>query len=462
MIKRAPIEGTQLLEPGRIAFYRRVQAALAPGSYRLTAKQDLDLRDCPEKADSYEHTQDLVIHGPRFVLPENELYSVYPPANGAGLFHDTLPHAVFTSRLLPWMRALNPAKPENWQTPWCAMLLLTDQEMQKAAPKGFQEMAVGALLQDTPGLAVPKGLPLDPGEDEERCRVLELRMDVFQALCPTQEELPYLAHAREVDTGGKEIIGLDNGFYALLNGNRLCQDGNTYHALIVSLEGHHDHLPGNTAPPAETAIRLAVLANWTFRSQENQRGNFAQLMADLDAGLLRYPLSREQASAPKAGSAAEALAMGFMPLSTDFRSGETATSWYRGPLSPVPVKPILDKSILGFSDHLKRYDPDNGMFDLSYAAAWQAGRMLALMDKSFARAMAVLRRYLSLQVKRVQQKMQMAGSLELAAENAESLSQATALGLARQMKDLQIKDPAAIPEDQGPQPQREGSAHGKQ
>ncbi|MCK5237472.1 MAG: hypothetical protein KAR06_10865, partial [Deltaproteobacteria bacterium] len=36
------------------------------------------------------------------------------------------------------------------------------------------------------------------------------------------------------------------------------------------------------------------------------------------------------------------------------------------------------------ADEAVRYDPETGMMDISYASAWQIGRLLALQDKEFS------------------------------------------------------------------------------
>lgn len=68
------------------------------------------------------------------------------------------------------------------------------------------------------------------------------------------------------------------------------------------------------------------------------------------------------------------------------RDGSTTVSWYRGPLLPLGVTvPSVTQSQA--SDQLLRYDPGSGMFDVSYAAAWQLGRLRALHDRAYATAL---------------------------------------------------------------------------
>jgi hypothetical protein len=61
-------------------------------------------------------------------------------------------------------------------------------------------------------------------------------------------------------------------------------------------------------------------------------------------------------------------------------------SWYRGPLVPhfLPTDP--QNVVYSCADAALRYDRQTGLLDVSYAAAWQLGRLLGLHNESFARA----------------------------------------------------------------------------
>jgi hypothetical protein len=77
--------------------------------------------------------------------------------------------------------------------------------------------------------------------------------------------------------------------------------------------------------------------------------------------------------------------MGCVPLSHAMRQGNKTVSWYHGPLVPGSNSTPNDISLpVRSADDLVRYNATHGMFDVSYAAAWQLGRLLALQSKSFS------------------------------------------------------------------------------
>jgi hypothetical protein len=80
------------------------------------------------------------------------------------------------------------------------------------------------------------------------------------------------------------------------------------------------------------------------------------------------------------------LAKGYVPLPHYLRQGGKTYSWYHSPLLPGknPTDLKLSQLSIRCADQLIAYDPTNGLFDISYAAAWQLGQLLALQDKKFA------------------------------------------------------------------------------
>ncbi len=117
---------------------------------------------------------------------------------------------------------------------------------------------------------------------------------------------------------------------------------------------------------------------------------------ELDAGsgatgLLSLPLPRPTGTAGME-TVRSAFEHGFVALNHTVRIGEKTVSWYRGPLVPLVVHKWRRYGFVPCADRALRYDYNSGMFDASYAAAWQLGRLLALQNRPFARAVYRFRR----------------------------------------------------------------------
>ncbi|MEB3191480.1 MAG: hypothetical protein VKL42_14155, partial [Snowella sp.] len=77
------------------------------------------------------------------------------------------------------------------------------------------------------------------------------------------------------------------------------------------------------------------------------------------------------------------LDLGYVPLHHALRQGDKTISWYHSPLSTGQSQDNLTAPV-AIADELMRYDPNTGMFDVSYAMAWQLGRMLTLQNQPLA------------------------------------------------------------------------------
>lgn len=92
------------------------------------------------------------------------------------------------------------------------------------------------------------------------------------------------------------------------------------------------------------------------------------------------------------------LHLGYTPLPYRLLSGETTYGWYRGPFVPVIAAETRDfarDTPKTTADHALIYEPEHGLFDVSYAAAWTLGRTLALSDPDYSEEMTRARRELA-------------------------------------------------------------------
>lgn len=393
--------GPDTIGVGQIEFYDSIQPPLTAGSYTLKATQTVNNLPGETSDPGYVTEQALRVDGPRFTLNPSQIDSVYPPANQLGQFENDLPHIVFKNFALPWSRQINPLSTTIGQTPWMGLLTLYPDELASAAnPNARVAMPQTVTLSQ---LVNPGGDILPPvlgtlfEPDDTKVSVVDIDVDFFQAIAPSLDELPYLAHGRQVNTGGKAMQGMDaDGCFSLVVGNRLplaAADGiirNTVY--LVSYEGHQDHLNGSTIDNNYKKIRLVLLGGWHFNAAA-ARGSFVQLMEDLcqtgrgGVALYQIPKQASGVSAESNDVVEEALDIGYVALQNNMRVGENATSWYRGPLVPAPTKRDFQYGPYIFSDHAMHYDPDTGIFNHAYSSAWQIGRLLALSDATFAKGL---------------------------------------------------------------------------
>jgi hypothetical protein len=405
---------------------------LADGRYKVTVTQHAGLGD----PDGFTATKQFVVAGERFAIDPNEVEGVFPPDLASGEFDAALPHVLLRRTTLPWERTAAAAAPAGAPTsrpPWLAVLLLDGDEAPEPRPgtiadlvpagttiaaPGSEAHATGTLPAghlSYPALAPPGGGGLNLGYGETadaRCVTIDLAPALFSRVAPSAADLAFLSHVRSTDTTDAVDHAEARSRVAVVLGNRLPAAGADARAYLVSLEGLLGLLPADDGTPSshlgERVLRLLVLHHWRF-SADDRGETFRALVSELHAGTLQLPFAgprptAEQVAAARgrqqAGGLTEedaavlahnAYALGYVPLSHHLRRGGRTVSWYRGPLAPGETGTSVATPLAG-ADAANRYDPQTGMFDVSYGAAWQLGQLLALESRTFALALLEQRR----------------------------------------------------------------------
>jgi len=476
---------------GHFILHSNVLPKVTAGRYELLTEQDgLPFGVEPERTH-------VTVAAPRYTMPTDQIVSSFPPANAEGAFGDRLPQIVLKRRTLPWER--NPAGAVAVSpTPWLALVVVAEgeAELSTATP-------VGECV--TPGTTL-----LDPDDkDVEQGLYLAVTETVVQKIFPCQEDLPLLAHVREVDINDTELAnGDDDGWLAVVLANRLpvydvANDTPVrYMACLLNLEGQLAALPpprppvpsfrfelaqdwralatvdprggpdprvmggpalgdvarpGRRAAPAasprptgaaigasidgaaalrqppvsaqwasaasvtaqvaaaaldpdakrlvrdtmaqgfrlpiglfarEKVLRFPVLAHWSFTTAGDL--TFRNLLKKVDVGLIGS-VAPPDPNAPGAEAAPEVVQTGHIGLAHTTRRGDAARAWYRGPCVPFPTprdSTSADQALplAHGADQLRRVIPD-GREDLSLAAAFEIGRLLALSQLSVVSAL---------------------------------------------------------------------------
>lgn len=384
--------------------------AMVAGKYTTVVHQQV-IKDKSSLQD-LNKTFDFGVDAARFTLNPNDIYSVYPPANQSGNYSESLPHLVFTRRTLPWERTLDgklpvfqrESTPENKRNPqdsppvpWMALLLFDEDEM-KNLP--ITKNTIAAVIQPNlaDGIVRPEifeAKSTDKGtlklmeweKTTDGCFTIDLTKEQFENYIPSQKSLSLLAHAKEVRIDNKDKDGITDinadgaGVFAVIVGNRLPAKGKQHTAILVSLEGYTDYLKDADPKkniPDDHKVRLVVLASWNFI--DSGKASFSQLVDGLELKSIKIQRGVE---APELTTYFDS---GYVPLEHLTRTGANTISWYHGPLVPK-LFPTTSKGIsFSSADAALRYDKTTGFFDISFAAAWQLGRILALQNQEFSKA----------------------------------------------------------------------------
>ncbi|MFY9620656.1 MAG: hypothetical protein WAQ99_12675 [Pyrinomonadaceae bacterium] len=441
------------LKPGQIQFHQWCPPPLAPADYKVGVTQTVaELGAVDDQA--FKHEFSFTVAGPRFSLKPAEIYCVYPPKDEIGDFANSLPHVVFTRRTLPWERNLHLGEEPAADKPWMAILLFSAADFSDGKFPELKPRKVGDLIKpggDTVGPKLKSNDLASDESEEDLCNTIDLPGSLFRRIAPRLADVQYLAHVREVDTGDKETLSfLADGWFSVVLGNRFpepekANDGVPLpienRAVLVSLEGLEDYLPGGSDDPGNKSVRLAVLASWSFRCRQTY--SFKTSMDKLKAEGFKLPtelLSNEKPSESQK-YISDGFNRGYTALNHHTRIGEDTVSWYRGPLTPVSI----EKKQYQFKpvpDGLLRYDYRNGLMDATYAAAAQLGRLLGLQDRSFARALCDFRSKVQSQIRDSYRKQELMRALNAGATGELPDSQLLEFGLSAALTNPNGKTPA--------------------
>ena len=297
-----------------------------------------------------------------------------------------------------------------------------------------------------PGATETGPVDPDPGHTpDEICNYIDVPAALFNKLAPSLTDLEMMAHVRAVEMDSKPIQQGETvesvESYALVLGNRLPQTTPAVQpspatgpavgknvALLISLENMQETLRGHSATSYyETGVsgqtggfvRLIVLYRWSFTSWADTSFEFESILKGLNGRdpnapnktvkisnpLMRLPDPPNLPGTDDRQIVQQMLELGYTPMNHLTRVPDVeqnaarkikTVSWYRGPLIPFERQatlsfvsgssdqPASQEPLIFSADQLLRFDPNIGMYDTSYAAAWQLGRLVSLRDKSFS------------------------------------------------------------------------------
>ena len=425
---------------------------LQGGDYVISATQVVyhkeDTKVLDKKPDP--STQQFHVQAPRFSLPEDAIYSKYPPS-GQEATHHVLPHIIFNHSTLPWenpgSRVFHGDDKDRNRVPWLALLTFTADELSNTEDQVksfFSDSAAGKkTYKQNENLAVNISLKdinqLDPnfasgptyGDTDfgdaisETTALIFIKAkqfnDLFSAYkddgSPDSTPKPdvsrhrFLSHLRTVNTEGMAIAGetedKSKRDFAVITSNRCApayfEQPTSIYVHLVSLEKLEDIAPWpnptNNAAGTERRVALLSLDSWIYTCLPPTGIDVETRLKTLKNNVLwmRPNLHSAPAGSPDTPAKKRALqriADGYSLVRYRCQTGEETVALSRGPLIPV----IVDKREglqSNSGEKLQIMDKELGIMDLSYSVAWQLGRVMALADRAFATALTRVRRQMT-------------------------------------------------------------------
>ena len=378
-----------------ITFYDDYKAPLPAGTYRLVLQQTVNLQG--DAARHYYRDQNFEVLAPRYSIDADDIQAYFPPNGGVADYTNTLPHLVLGSRNLPWER-----RPGKVDEPWLALLVISEQDVAggKAVsktgtvadlvPNRPDDLTIDdASLKDwwRPDVNGPVLVPKFKRKEDLKTpvRLLDLDLEVFRKICPARRELPLLAHIRQVDIADKVPLEMvADGEFSVLVANRFPPLGvNTVY--LISLEGWTELLDASESmQQAASRVRLITLGSWTFINDPNGHDTFGGLMQQLKKNSTVFGITLPGTSGEEYVD--KALKRGYVPLDYKPIDSTPTVAWYRGPLAPL-ARTRLTQTVFDRADAAMIIDTGKGILDVSYASAWELGRLLALSSPAFVKGL---------------------------------------------------------------------------
>ncbi|KAG2411494.1 hypothetical protein HFD88_009049 [Aspergillus terreus] len=437
-LRNATREGNSRgLKPGQQQLRSFLVPGLQNGTHTIDVDQYIMTAGGSKPSKPLHSSQQFTVDGPQFSLPEGEIQSVYPPQGHEAMPY-VLPHVVFNTPALPWEwdvsadhASVDFTQNRN-RVPWLAVLVFTNEELERpkdelqqifggTPPAQSSTFAVKIPVSQVANLKHTRS-PIRPqtvshqAEKDPSTDIILLDTSLFDALFTKYDRNGhgvqaryirhhrFLAHIRDVNTKGMAVAALDatndeRSFSVVVShrtGPFQITGPTTCYVHLVSLRGVESMKPASSD---DRYVAMVSLHSWSYtclppKSTDVQH-QFAALGKSCSplrpnlGSLVGYPQEI-------VGRVQSRIDHGYSLLRYRTQTGEVTAGFMRGPFVPDEPRarnqPWQLRSLSNMGSDLQILDQQLGLMDLSYSAAWQLGRMLAIADRSFVTSLGRVRK----------------------------------------------------------------------
>ncbi|KAL4879705.1 hypothetical protein BJY04DRAFT_192759 [Aspergillus karnatakaensis] len=399
------------------------------GTYDVPIQQSA-LSTSTSMDSSDTETQRINVLTPRFTLPPDSIHSTFP-ADGASAPVTCLPHVVLNDAALLWEYAASIESTALLnRVPWliCLTFELEELRLTEAALNG------------------PKSIfpaPSNPSEKrmQSPTMAVEINIDDMLRINSSQAIAPVLRHVGTDDTTEPKtsVIAIPGALFTSLvtaydlngapkQGQQFC-DPSRY-ALLAHVRRDRESKSSTRSEMSDRDLGIVISHRTGPPNCKAPSMLVSHLLSIEGVAGMPYPLDPEKRVilpslyswahwcvpcendsrsmdhlGNESGMLRRALPDGTMPAEMIQRlkdgysmvrlrtiTGEETAAFTRGPLAPVAVEYTLENTQANYGSSLQRLDEKLGLVDISYSAAWDLGRSLAIADPAFTAALSRLRR----------------------------------------------------------------------
>jgi hypothetical protein len=422
-----------VVDAGEEIIFSYYRPSLRAGVYEIAVSHDVVIPNGAKK--TLKSGKKFHVVGPRFSLEEGDVVGKYPP-QGHGDHSTILPHVILGDPHLPWARlgtTKNVTDDRN-SVPWLALLVFTQAELEVGAEilgeKGEQDPtgAVDGLtfgdifnLQSKGTIACPfSEFDEETIDKASTARFIFVPNDIFRPLfseydpdgLPKDGEKPdtsrykFLAHVRKINTEGlpEHVAGEDEAkLFSLVLAHRTApldlKETTSIAIHLVSIENVENLVK---YPLKAGHVGMASLHSWTYSCfaagtitlQERLRNLGETLNVLRPADSVINALGDGDIPAATAERLKQRARDGFTLLRYRVQTGDETIAFTRSPFVPgnvqYPIPNLVGQSLSSGTD-LQVLDQHLGIMDITYSAAWQLGKTLAIADRAFTSALVRIR-----------------------------------------------------------------------
>ena len=442
-MKRAASSKIEVYTMAKITLYDNHPPSLTAGTYKIEVTQTLTVGndsltlELPDRKNGNGTTTgakdlEFTVAGEHYALNSLQIDSVFPPAGAMGDFSLVLPHIILNRSTLPWENGSGDGK---GTTPWLALLLFQEGEISASEGKDFFVRHIPVSAWESAPNEPPKSQ--SPKEDQVSIIVCANPTGWDSTILPTYDELSKFVHVRSTDGVEKAVVV----------SKRLPEKDEKNIVHLVSLENCFDATGAFAGKSIDSKPALISLKSWEFFcndhfiiSEELIESDSSGFTDDQKVVLLRIKGSEYfndadlikaittqglSINANKAGDQLKTkllttfrighlpdilkhldrkndarlrlatnntvsdpvITAGYVTIPYYLKTGNKIDALYRGPMIPQTASPATDFVPLFHADKAFRYIKEVDKLDVSYAAAWELGKLLAIQNKNFSIAL---------------------------------------------------------------------------